>query len=215
MKSISHFFLLALVAAFTFACSSAPEGEKAKTGEAEQIDNKAAAGAKEVSVDVSASLINWVGTKVGGEHSGDMRIKSGSLKVDGGKIVGGSFVLDMASINVTDLEGESKGKLEGHLKTGDFFEVEKFPEGKFEIASVEEKAGEKTTHIVKGNLTLKDKTVSIEIPASVKIDAATGAVEANAPQFLVDRQQFGISYKGMKDAPINDNMGIAIKLVAK
>jgi hypothetical protein len=48
------------------------------------------------------------------------------MVMKGNQVVGGSFVLDMTSINATDLSGEYQQKLNGHLKNGDFFEVEKF-----------------------------------------------------------------------------------------
>lgn len=216
MKSISQFFLLAMVALFAVACSQAPKGEKVEGTDAKKVDSAAvtAATVKDVQVDVAASKIEWLGTKVGGQHNGDLKIKSGSIKVDGGKIVGGSFILDMASITVLDLKDKMKADLEKHLKDGDFFETNKFPEGKFEITAVKEEKKDGSTHVVEGNLTLKGVTKGVSIPANVTVDA-NGAVTATTPQFVIDRQQFGITYKGMKDTPINDGMGIKITLSAK
>ena len=69
----------------------------------------------------------WKGYKVTGSHVGIITIKSGHLNFDKDILTGGSFEIDMSTITVTDLEGEYKGKLEGHLKSDDFFGVEKFP----------------------------------------------------------------------------------------
>ncbi len=43
-----------------------------------------------------------------------------------GLIIGGTFIVNMKSLNVQDLTGEWKEKLEGHLRSDDFFSVEKF-----------------------------------------------------------------------------------------
>jgi len=207
-KSLMFLYVVGLLA----SCSQAPAGEEAKTGETKEVTKTEEA--KTLNVDLAASKMMWEGSKVTGKHNGTINLKSGSLQVKGEELVGGSFVIDMNSIAVTDLkENQGKAKLEGHLKTGDFFETEKFPEGKFEITGVKAQKGEGTTHIVSGNLTLKDKSVGIEIPANVKIE--NGTVTASAPQFTVDRSKFGITFTGKKDDLINNMMGIKFEVTAK
>lgn len=210
--AIQSLAFLAMMGYLT-SCSSAPAGDKVTTGEAQKVETVAAA--KELAVDVAASKIEWVGSKTGGQHNGDLKIKSGSVKIDGGKIVGGAFVLDMTSINVLDLTDKAKADLEGHLKTADFFEADKFPEGKFEIVSVKEEAGKAgETHVITGNLTLKEKSFAVNIPAKVALSDA--GVTASTEQFTINRQDWGINYKStMKDVIINDQMGIKITLAAK
>ncbi|MBT8320298.1 MAG: YceI family protein, partial [Eudoraea sp.] len=78
-------------------------------------------------VKTTESTVTWKGYKVTGSHYGNINLNSGSLSFDGDKLVGGEFVVDMSSLISTDLEGEYKGKLEGHLKSDDFFGVEKHP----------------------------------------------------------------------------------------
>ena len=77
---------------------------------------------------VTGSDVHWWGYKIvkteASSHDGTVKVKSGNLVLKNGAVVGGDFVLDMTSINATDLSGEGKTKLEGHLKNGDFFEVE-------------------------------------------------------------------------------------------
>jgi polyisoprenoid-binding protein YceI len=211
--AIQSLAFLAMMSYLT-SCSSAPAGEKVTTGDAQKVEATAAT-AKELAVDVAASKIEWVGSKTGGQHNGDVKIKSGSIKVDGGKIVGGSFVIDMTSINVLDLTDKYKTELEDHLKKADFFEADKFPEGKFDIVSVKEEAGKAgETHVITGNLTLKEKSFAVNIPAKVALTAAS--VTANTEQFVINRQDWGINYKSTtKDVVINDQMGIKITLAAK
>jgi polyisoprenoid-binding protein YceI len=211
MKNLIKSLMFLAVVGFLASCSQAPAGEEAKTGETKEVAN--ADEAKTLNVDLAASKMMWEGSKVSGKHNGTINLKSGSLQVKGNELVGGSFVIDMNSIAVTDLKDKGKADLEGHLKTGDFFETEKFPEGKFEITGVKAQAGEGTTHVVSGNLTLKDKSLGIEIPANVKVE--NGVVTASAPQFTVDRTKFGITYTGMKDNLINNMMGIKLELTAK
>ena len=67
-------------------------------------------------VDTDASQLEWFASKVTGKHNGTVNIKSGSLEMTDGQLTGGSFEIDMPSITVTDLKGDMKGKLEGHLK---------------------------------------------------------------------------------------------------
>lgn len=211
MKNLIKSLMFLAVVGFLASCSQAPAGEEAKTGETKDVAKTDEA--KTLNVDLAASKMMWEGSKVSGKHSGTINLKSGSLQVKGNELVGGSFVIDMNSIAVTDLKDKGKADLEGHLKTGDFFETEKFPEGKFEITGVKAQAGEGTTHVVSGNLTLKDKSLGIEIPANVKVE--NGVVTASAPQFTVDRTKFGITYTGMKDNLINNMMGIKLELTAK
>lgn len=211
MKNLIKSLTFLAVVGFLASCSQAPAGEEAKTGETKEVAKTDEA--KTLNVDLAASKMMWEGSKVSGKHNGTINLKSGSLQVKGNELVGGSFVIDMNSIAVTDLKDKGKADLEGHLKTGDFFETEKFPEGKFEITGVKAQAGEGTTHVVSGNLTLKDKSLGIEIPANVKVE--NGVVTASAPQFTVDRTKFGITYTGMKDNLINNMMGIKLELTAK
>ena len=211
MKNLIKSLMFLAVVGFFASCSQAPAGEEAKTGETKDVATTDEA--KTLNVDLAASKMMWEGSKVSGKHNGTINLKSGSLQVKGNELVGGSFVIDMNSIAVTDLKDKGKADLEGHLKTGDFFETEKFPEGKFEITGVKAQAGEGTTHVISGNLTLKDKSLGIEIPANVKLE--NGVVTASAPQFTVDRTKFGITYTGMKDNLINNMMGIKLELTAK
>ena len=76
---------------------------------------------------VKKSSITWLGKKVTGEHSGTIGLKSGYLQMEGEKMTGGEFVIDMTSLAVTDLQGEYKGNLEGHLSSDDFFGVANYP----------------------------------------------------------------------------------------
>lgn len=210
-------FLLLFVANF-IACSNAPEGQKVESGDAVETTTNTT-DATTYTVNTTSSLINWVGTKaIGDQHTGNLKLSKGELKVKDGKLVSGTIELDMQSINVTDLEGEYKGKLESHLKTGDFFEVETYPTGKFEIASVSPVSDNPdVTHNLTGNLELKGISKSVTIPANIAI--AENEISAVTPNFTINRTDWGIQYNSgllgtAKDKIINDEVGLQIQLSA-
>lgn len=206
MKKIA----LALVAGVILASCTPknPEGEKAQTTEG--VEAGLATGT-ELAINISASKIVWTGSKVTGSHTGDVTLKSGSLWVNEGKITGGNFVADLNTINDTDMEGEYKDKLDGHLKAPDFFDVANFPEATFEITSVT--AGtEPGTATISGNLTMRGVTKNITFPATVT-EATEASVKASA-DFNVLREDWGLVYTGMADDLISKEFNLKIELVA-
>jgi polyisoprenoid-binding protein YceI len=210
LKLIMPLFALA----FMIACSSAPEGEKAQTGDA--AEENAAEGAVYA---VSEGSVMWVGSKPTGEHNGTITVSEGELVVEGDNLAGGSFTLDINTITVLDLdEDNGKSKLEGHLKSGDFFLVEEYPTAKFVITAVQAVDDrEDATHNITGNLTIKDITKSISFPATVTMNE--GMVSAVSPKFTIDRTEWGITYNSgvigtAKDKLINDVIALAIDLKA-
>lgn len=161
-------------------------------------------------VDTQASKVYWTGKKVTGEHTGYLSVNGGSVYVADNKVVGADVQLDMSSIKVTDLEGEWKDKLEGHLKSDDFFSTEKHPNATFKIKSFE---GEK----VVGDLTIKGITHEISFPADINV--ANGKVVANGTA-SIDRTKWNIKYGSGKffsdlgDRMINDYFEIKFELTA-
>jgi len=91
-------------------------------------------------------------------------------------------------------------KLTNHLRSEDFFDVEKHPTAKFESTSVT--AGEVT-----GNLTLLGNTKEISFPADVKIEGNKLEVRGS---FKIDRTEFGMDklQEGVeKEVTINITVG--------
>jgi polyisoprenoid-binding protein YceI len=167
-------------------------------------------------VDGGKSTITWVGKKVTGEHSGNIKIKSGTVVTEGKKLKGGSFIIDMNSMTCTDLtDPDYNSKFIGHLKSDDFFSTEKFPEAKLDITSVT--PVKDNNYTVKGNLTIKGVTKPVEFPATVTSDSKT--VKANA-DITVDRTKYDIKYgsgtffDNLGDKAIEDNFTLKVQLVA-
>ncbi|QZL00770.1 YceI family protein [Flavobacterium psychrophilum] len=136
-------------------------------------------------VDVSKSKVLWIAKKVGGQHNGDIALKDGNLIFKDSKIVGGNFIVDMKTINSTDLEGEWKNKLDVHLKNEDFFNVETNPTATLVFKSIGAKS--KNTYTVVGDLTIKGKT------APVTFDLVSNKGVAKA-KLIIDRTIYDIKY---------------------
>ncbi len=191
----------------TTSCTKAPDAQKADAKDAKEVTNTSG---NELKVDTQASIVKWIGTKRTGRHEGTIKIQEGSLKVQEGNLTGGSFVLNMASIEVTDLtSGKGKEDLEGHLKADDFFNAEKFPTAKFEITSVTPDTTGGNTHKIEGNLTIRETTKSIAFGA--KVNVSENSVEATT-NFNINRKDWGIKYEGKKDDLIRDEINFDIQL---
>jgi len=141
---------------------------------------EAPAGATTYTVDLAASKLEWKGSKLAYSHNGTIDLQSGSLSIDSeGNLVGGSFVIDMSTIKDLDLEDPEKiAKLEGHLKSEDFFQAETYPTATFTLTNYD--AG---TGMVSGNLEMKGKTHQITFPATVNV--TDNGVEASARSKLI------------------------------
>jgi len=205
--------LFSAVAVMVLAsCAGNPEGKKAETTDSVEVANNTTAAGEFYAVDTAASQVVWKGTKVTGSHEGVIAIKEGSISVDNNVITGGSFILNMNTISATDLSGEYKEKLDGHLKAEDFFAVATYPEASFTITNVAEGATANDI-IVSGNLTIKDKTKNITFDAKIEEVSAT-AVKINA-DFNILREDWGITYEGKKDDLISKQINFKVTLVAK
>jgi len=166
-------------------------------------------------VNTSTSQIIWKARKVTGSHEGTVKLKSGNLEFNNGVLTGGRFEIEMTSIAVTDLSGDMKGKLEGHLNSDDFFGVEKFPVATMVITSVASRgtAGE---YKVTANATIKGKTKEIRFLA--KVDEANGTATA---EIELDRTDYDIRYgsgsffDNLGDKTIYDDFSLTVTLATK
>ena len=172
-------------------------------------------------VDTDASVIKWEGYKPGKYgHNGTMKLQSGLISINGGIIESGSFIIDIASMECTDLteHPDKKMKLEGHLKSGDFFEVEKFPLGSFVITDITPIKGNQVANFtVIGNLVLKGISKSIKIPAKIRI--GDEIVSVITPEFTINRTEWGVNHGSgiigtFKDQLIADEVKLQISLKA-
>jgi polyisoprenoid-binding protein YceI len=211
---MKRIFIVAIAAAALASCNNSSEN-KAETTEKQTA---VVATGNAYTVD-STSSVEWTGAKPTGKHTGTFKVSGGSLTVGDSGLTGGTFTIDINSISDVDMaaDAENKGKLEGHLKSPDFFDVAKYPTAKFEITSVEKNTDttkKEFTNIIKGNLTLKDSTKNISFPAKITADAKSVTASAD---FSIDRTLWGMNYKGPnnpQDWVISKEVGIKLNISA-
>ncbi|RYF81229.1 MAG: YceI family protein, partial [Chitinophagaceae bacterium] len=141
------------------------------------------------------SQVSWEGKKMTGAHNGAVIIKEGSLAVKDDKVTGGTIVLDMTTITNADLtDATDNQKLVGHLKSDDFFGVEKFPHATFTFDKTtyepNTEAG-KPNYTVEGTLTIKDKTDQVSFPAFISVENGVARAKGD---IKIDRSKFDVRY---------------------
>jgi hypothetical protein len=209
--------VLSLVVVVVVSLLTACKGEKKEKVEVKEAVKVEVSIAALDNVDTTASVLTWIGTKPTGSHNGTVAIKSGGLLVEEGTLKGGEFVIDMNTITNVDMAGsDGAGKIEGHLKAPDFFDIAVYPTSKFVITKVEDVEGKLA---VTGNLQIKDVTKSITIPAMISTEG--GVTTFKSDVFNVDRADFNVKYgskrwiEGLKDKFINDLMEMSFEVKTK
>jgi polyisoprenoid-binding protein YceI len=169
-------------------------------------------GQVKLTADNEKTTLNWLGEKVTGQHTGTIKLQSGWLTMKENKITSGEFLIDMASIKET----EGNARLEGHLKSDDFFSVEKFPNSKLVIAGSE--SFDKGSALVKGTLTIKGIANPIEFKAATQKKDDGVWFFAN---IVVDRTKYNIKYgsgsffDNLGDKTIYDEFKLKVALLLK
>jgi polyisoprenoid-binding protein YceI len=214
MKQLKHsYFLVTLIAVVLSACRG-PEAKDASTSSA-NIDSKEG---EKYSIDKKESVVTYKGSKAilsMGTHTGYVYLSKGELLMNRGQLAGGTFEVDMNTI--ADKDHGSENNLVRHLKSTDFFEVEKFPIAVFAVTMVVPTT--ESILIVTGNLTIKGITHAVTFPA--KIEIKDGVIMATG-NLAIDRTQWDVRYKSGKfgfnlvaDEIIADDIEFDIKIVAK
>lgn len=162
--------------------------------------------------DSDKSSLLWYGEKVTGEHHGTIRLNNGFLLWKDNKIVSGEFTIDMKSIK----DGDSNARLEGHLKSDDFFGVENFPLSKIVLTG--SAPFDKGTALVKANLTIKGITNPVEFKAvREQKDDGTWFYAT----IVVDRSKYNVRYgsgsffDNLGDKTIYDEFKLRVSLLVK
>ena len=171
-------------------------------------------------IDTAKSEIIWKGKHVsdmiGGGHQGNVKIKSGEVKMDKNTITGGELIVDLTTINDQDLtDADKKGKLEGHLKSPDFFDVAKYPTAKLVLLPSPLAVGGTTNF--KGKLTIRDKTENVVVPLTVTtvngVSTAKGELKINRIKFGVKYASQSLDIKLLKDKAIDDEIILDLNIV--
>jgi polyisoprenoid-binding protein YceI len=216
MKNCFFFCLVSLA-----ACQSIPKADKTIITSKQQVIAKGSQ-ATIFKVDTTNSAITWTGTKPTGYHTGTFQLDQGQILIAGHAISGGAFCINVASLSNSDLQGSLKKKLEDHLKSADFFDVARYPVARFEITRISAYDSTQATsllvgatHLISGNLTLKEQTKNITFPSIIRLTDSTLEASAN---FIIDRTQWGLSYgsdRSLQDRFIRPEVAIQLSIKAK
>lgn len=155
------------------------------------------------------STVTWKAYKVTGSHTGTIDLKSGALEFDGDKLVGGEFIVDMTTINTTDLQGDYKSKLDGHLHSDDFFSTASNPTSTLVFTKVE--ASGKNSYQVTGNLTIKGITKPVTFDVSIYGSKATATVKVDRTKYDV-KYGSGSFFDNLGDKTIYDEFDLVVDL---
>ena len=162
-------------------------------------------------VDIESSTISWSAKKVGGGHTGTVKITEGNLVYNGKALQKGVFLMNMSSIT------SDNARVTNHLKSPDFFSAEKNPTSKFEITKVTAAGKERVN--ISGDLTIKGITHPLSFPATVK--QQKDVVVAVASGIRIDRTKYDIKFRSktffgdIGDKAIDDEFELSINLTAK
>lgn len=172
-------------------------------------------------VSPAASTFKWHATKVTGQHDGTVKYNSGTILFMGNTLTGGEVIMDMTTIDNTDLTGEYHDKLVGHLKSEEFFSVDKHKTATIKVKSATAISGAAigtNNYSIVADMTIKGITKEITFPAMVIISKGQAIVNAD---FDIDRTDYDVRYgsgkffEGLGDKAIMDMFNIKVRIVAK
>ena len=216
----------------TAACDTTVNTDVAEVGEPIEITDSIQATAF-YKVDTAQSEVTWIGAKITGQHTGILVIQEGQLELHDSILVGGRIVLDMVATQSLDknIDEESNKKLTTHLRSADFFDVERHKTAVFEITGIvpfdstaqtadntrkySELRVKNPTHRLTGNLSIKSKKKSVTFPARITMAGDELRSKAN---FNIDRTQWGLTYRSdqsLGNQTIYPEVNINLNILAK
>ncbi len=161
-------------------------------------------------IDNTQSQITWTGREVStSSHYGTLDFVSGNFEISNGAIVNGEFIVDMTSINNQDMEGDSKARLEGHLKSDDFFSVESYPTAAISINSSELISDGKWN--VSADLSIKGFTHPVNFEMISSEDGWSANLVFDRSKYNV-RFRSGSFFENLGDKLIYDDIELSINL---
>lgn len=210
-------FALALPALFAAAVAVSCQKEKPVASDGNDVTTTK--DGNQYVLDTLNSRVEWKGYKVfkseNTSHFGTITFESGDVTIKEGKLESGKFVADMNSLTSFDLKDdvEQLNKLNGHLKSGDFFETEKFPTSSYEITKVTPSAEGDYNTILDGNLTIKGISKAVQFKANVSVNEGVVSI-ATEPKDIM-REEFGVKFQSpAENGVIKDEISLQINVKA-
>lgn len=174
-------------------------------------------------VDTEKSVLEWVGRNINNRHYGRIAVSDGEIAMENGRPVSGKLVLNMNEITNADIQDEGwRGMLIRHLKSDDFFDVEKYPTARFELhnsVAIPGATPGTPNFEISGSLTIKEAARSISFPAIIA-QQEDGSLKAHA-SLDVDRTNWNVCYGSGKLYErlgmhlVNDLISIELFIVAQ
>ncbi len=200
MKKLFTFLMLVILA----SCNTNPN--QASTQQAQGV----ATADNIYNIETAQSQITWTGREVSTSyHYGTLDFVSGNFEISNGAIVNGEFIVDMTSINNQDMEGDSKARLEGHLKSDDFFSVESYPTAAISINSSELISDGKWN--VSADLSIKGFTHPVNFEMISSEDGWSANLVFDRSKYDV-RFRSGSFFENLGDKLIYDDIELSINL---
>lgn len=197
-----HLFSVLLLSATLMACGDVGDAPEARTDDAVALSD---ASGMTVVIDTSMSSINWRAAKVTRAHDGGFGTFAGTVTRQENTLTGVDVTIDTRTI------WSDTGRLTGHLKSDDFFDVEQFPEARFvaDVFTPVDSVG--ATHLVTGNLTMRGVTKAVTFPATIQVleDNVTATAD-----FIINRRDWEINYDGAADDLVEDNVRLILDITA-
>ncbi|GAB3517379.1 YceI family protein [Emticicia fontis] len=211
-KKLSITYLILMTAPLFFGCGGTVKEEN-KTHTSASSTNQG----EKYRIDTTESVVTWQGSMLFDfkeEHIGYVHPSNGDLMIDKGQLVGGTVEIDMNTMEYKD-KTDTNTPIK-HLKSTDYFDVEKFPTSTFTITKVESVSHDNIK--VTGDLTIKGITNTVTFPA--RMELKDGIVKANG-KLTFDRTDWGIRYASGKfydnlaDQAVSDDVVLLMEIVAK
>jgi polyisoprenoid-binding protein YceI len=214
MKTFTNSLLIAI---FSSVILTSCGKDKPVTSESNEVSTSKEGAVYEI--DTLNSRIEWKGYKIVKSdqtgHFGTINFESGDLTIHNGTLESGKFVADINSLTSVDLkdDAEQLTKLEGHLKSGDFFETEKYPTASYEITKVSKNATGDYNTLLDGNLTIKGITKPIQFNANVSIKDGAASI-ATEPKDI-SREGFNVKFQmPIANGVVKDDVNLQILIKA-
>ena len=212
-KFLSPLFAALILGTSTISCGK----DKPVTSETSEVT--ATREGQVYVIDTMNSRIEWKGFKVfkseNTSHFGTIKFETGDVTVKDGQLESGKFVADMTTLENVDLksDAEQKSKLEGHLKSGDFFEVEKFPTASYEITNVTPLSEGDYNTLLDGNLTIKGITKPVKFKATVAVSQGEVSIATEPTDIM--REDFGVKFQvPVQNGLIKNEVNVQIRIKA-
>jgi rhodanese-related sulfurtransferase len=174
-------------------------------------------------IDTEKSVFEWSGRNINNRHHGRIAFSAGEIVMANGRPLSGRIVLDMNSIANIDLQDEGwRAMLLRHLKSEDFFDVDRYPTVTFELrgAAAIDTATPGTPNMeISGVLTIKEIARPISFPAIIA-PQEDGTLKAHAALNL-DRTLWNVCYGSGKLYErlgmhlVNDLISVEMFIVAR